>query len=966
MAKSGSFMEGVEGSRSSRRVLAACCLIVGCIAASGEAADTSGELHGVVVDAEGVGLPGARVSLSSEVLIGGVHEQITGDDGEFGFRVLPPGSYLVLAELGGFVPVETQTVVSLNRRTDLSIELSPSRFEDEITVEVVAEPVQMDFTRIHVGETFNQEFLEVAAIGIDGRSVLGIIGKEAGVEGGARPRIMGSTYSENVFLVDGLNTTDPVLGTAYLEINFDALQEIAVHTGGFEAEYGQALGGVINAVTKSGGNRVTGSVDLRYRDPNLAEGGEYFDPDRDPTSQFVGSATIGGPILKDRLWYFASLLGSNIQTTRYLAVLTEERRLADGLAKLTWQAAPNHRVSAKGMLSDLSVSNDGANQFIASDAGQRFVSRLGIVQTNLNSVLTDSLLLDVQLGLTTARVEYEPMHGDHETPAVLNWTDGMLSQSSRFVSWNDIGTLQIRTALTALLSGASGDHELKGGLEFRDMNADVASRQTGDVFLTVMTYNDDPTSIGYGHFDEDGDGFTDALAWFSEPEMGEPVHSDGISWSLFLQDEWRPTPSLTIKPGLRWDRVEYVNDQVRDIATLDSFQPRLGLAWDVTGRGRHVLRANIGRFMHPAALSIGLIADGRRFSFSEYYGYELWCNAGYCSHEFLENLFGPPIVRVDDEGDEHLYYLDQIFWSTPFESIESLGIGTLDTPHADQFMIGTEHRLWKNGTLEFYYLNKKTRGLIEDTCRMNTWFWGDGEPPVFDDPSTHNHIDECDGYVLANASELKRDYEAAVVKIESRGRRLQLFANYTLSYSKGSTEATADWAFSTFEYDLFPRDFMNLYGYLSDDRRHRVKVYGYVLLPWNFNIGFDARWASAPALDFTLACGSIFGAPGGRLADLGITTEYWEQVCAGALYGDVLFEPRGSRRGEPNYQLDLQIAKGFSLGATDLQLFLTVLNVLSSEQPVEYETGALEVLPWGTPLEYQLPRRWEIGVRFEF
>ena len=252
---------------------------------SGEAADTTGELHGVVVDSEGIGLSGVRVALSSEVLIGGVHEKTTGDDGRFNFRTLPPGSYLIRAELEGLGRSRlrrwcssTAAPISASRWPRLAFRTrSPSRWPPQ--------PVQMDITRVHVGETYNQEFLEVAAIGIDGRSVLGIIGKEAGVEGGARPRIMGSTYSENVFLIDGLNTTDPVLGTAYLEINFDALQEIAVHTGGFEAEYGHALGGVINAVTKSGGNSVTGTVDLRYRDPNLAESGEYFDPDRDPTSQ---------------------------------------------------------------------------------------------------------------------------------------------------------------------------------------------------------------------------------------------------------------------------------------------------------------------------------------------------------------------------------------------------------------------------------------------------------------------------------------------------------------------------------------------------------------------------------------------------------------------------------------------------------------------------------------------------------
>jgi hypothetical protein len=959
-------MEGVGRSNAFSHVLTACCLIVGLIAASSEAADTTGELHGVVVDAYGVELPGVGVALSSAVLIGGVYERTTGNDGGFSFRLLPPGSYLIRAELDGFIPVETETVVRLNRRTVLRIEMPSTRFEDEITVEVAADSVQMDITRVDVGQTYNQEFLEVAGIGINGRSVAGIIGKEAGVEGGARPRIMGSTYSENVILIDGLNTTDPILGTASLEINFDTLQEIAVHTGGFEAEYGHALGGVINAVTKSGGNSVTGTVDLRYRDPRLAESSDLFDPDRNPTSQFVGSATIGGPILRDRLWYFTSLLGSEAKTTRYLALLTERQRLIDGLGKLTWQAAPNHRVTAKGVYSSTSIDNNGAHQFIATDAGQRYESSISILQAGLNSVLTNSLLLDAQLGAISSEVDVGPMHGDPEIPSLVNWTTGMTSQSSGVVARNTIDSLQLRTNLTGLLSGGSGEHELKGGIEIRDMRAEVAWHQTGNALLTAMTY--DPTGVlpGYGHFDEDGDGLTDALALMMDPEAGAPVKSTGTAWGVFLQDEWRPTPRLTIKPGIRYDAVKYVNDGMRDIASLESFQPRLGLAWDITGRGRHVLRANAGRFMHPAALSISLVADGRRFGIGEYYGYELWCNAGYCNHDYLESLFGPPIVRIDDEGDEHLYYLDDQFWTTPFESIESLGIGELDTPRADQFMLGTEHRLWRDGTLELTYINKKTRGLIEDTCRMNTWFWGDGEPPVLEEPSTHNDVGDCDGYVLANAPGLKRDYEAFLVKLESRGRRLQIFANYTLSVSKGSTEATADYAFSTLEYDLFPRDFVNTYGYLSDDRRHRLKVYGYVLLPWNMNIGFDARWASGPALNRTIGCDRILTASSIRLGELGITRQYHRDYCAGARFGDVLFEPRGSRRGEPNYQLDLQLSKGFALGSTQLQLVLTVLNLLSSEQPVEYESGVLQVLPWGTPLEYQLPRRYEVGLRLEF
>ncbi|MEE4272281.1 MAG: TonB-dependent receptor [Thermoanaerobaculales bacterium] len=947
--------------------LLASILSVVVLIAPADAAETTGGIHGIVVDPEGTELAGAQLELSSEVLIGGVHRRQAGADGTFGFRSLPPGEYLVRAELEGYVPVETATTVRLNRRTDLRIEMPAAAFEGEITVEVPAEPVQMDLTRVHVGETFDREFLDVASIGMDGRSVVGIIGKEAGVQGGARPRIMGSTYSENVFLVDGLNTTDPLLGTISLEINFDALQEIEVYTGSFEAEYGQALGGVINAVTKSGGNRVSGTVDLRYRDENLAESGDYFDPDRDPTSSVVGSATIGGPVVKDRLWFFASLLGSERQLTRFLSLLTEKRTLVDALGKLTWQAAPNHRLTGKVVYSSAETDNLGAVQYIAEDAGERLEERVSFVQANLNSVLSDSLLLDVQLGATSSRFDMGPVHGDNDIEQVYNWTTGIVSGSSGIVAREVVESLQLRSSLTGLVDGASGNHEIKGGVEFREMRGESVWYRTGFGLLGAYVY--DPTGVrpGYGHYDEDGDGLTDTLALVQSPEASKPVEATGTSWSFFLQDDWRPTPRLTVKPGLRYDGVTYQNkEQKLDIATLGAFQPRLGVAWDLTGKGRHVLRANVGRYMHPAALSVGLIASGRRAGDGEYYGYELWCSAGLCDHDYLESLFGPPIVRIDPEGDEHIYYLDDVFWYEPFQSIESLGVGSLDTPRADQFMVGTEHRLWESGTLELIYLRKKTGGLIEDTCNVNSWMWGDGDPPLIDDPSTHNDVRDCQGYVLANAPDLERDYKAVMVKLESRGRRLQLFANYTWSVSEGSTEATADWAFSTFEYDLFPRDFLNIYGYLSDDQRHRVKIYGYVLLPWNFNLSFDARWASGIALDRTIDCGRILGAHHRDLEELGVTREYWYDVCAGANTGEVLFEPRGSRRGEETYQLDLQLAKGFGIGRAQAQVILTVTNVFSSEQPAAYEEGELEVLPWGTPLAYQQPRRWEVGLRLEF
>src|SRR5437763_435380 len=155
--------------------------------------------------------------------------------------------------------------------------------------------------------------------GTDGAPLPGVT-DQAGA--GGNPSVFGANLGQNSYQVDGLNTTDPVTHTFSLNFGFDAIQEIAIQTGGFEAEYGRAVGGIINVITKSGGNNFSGTADVRYTSDKLTEQGSRLRdvPAGETPTQLANDknlrdfrtlnpeASIGGPIVRDRVWFFGDAL----------------------------------------------------------------------------------------------------------------------------------------------------------------------------------------------------------------------------------------------------------------------------------------------------------------------------------------------------------------------------------------------------------------------------------------------------------------------------------------------------------------------------------------------------------------------------------------------------------------------------------------------------------------------------------
>ena len=221
----------------------------------------------------------------------------------------------------------------------------------------------------------------------------------------------------------------------------------------------------------------------------------------------------------------------------------------------------------------------------------------------------------------------------------------------------------------------------------------------------------------------------------------------------------------------------------------------------------------------------------------------------------------------------------------------------LEPSYTDTFIVGFEREL-----LPSHFIGAQLRRQSDARHSSKT--------PASRNYPTPTPDAGCSGFIIANLEEARRDYSAWILNFESRAvDRLHVLASYTNSDAKGYTESGWSASRPLNDFDLYPYHFVNRYGYLSYHRKHRVKVNGYVFLPWDFGVAFNGIW------------GSPFR----------WTPRQPARLVDPSLWGDIFLEPRGSREGAEWTQLDLQLTKGFTFGRVRLQLIGTVLNLFDSE-----------------------------------
>ena len=961
-------------------------LLAGLFGYGAAVAQTTGSIEGVVRDPAGGALLSADVLVSSPNLQG-ARTVKTGRDGRFWLPALPPGFYTVTAALSGFRPESKAVTVSLDAKSSLEFALEPA-ISEAVAVSGAA-PV-VDTTSTTGGTNYTSDV--IAHLPVD-RNYADIVRSNPAVDtdrGDTQGRalaltVYGATSAENLWIVDGINTTNSFVGLQGKAINNEFIQEVEVKTDGYGAEYGRALGGVVNVITKSGGNTFHGAAFLYYDESAVAAAPRITDDDMLEGESLMDSyrrmdfgADLGGFLLKDRLWFFGAydridfsgevspLMDTPLVTTEERFPVDETDNLYSG--KLTWNIVSTTTLVGT-VFGDPSTTSGAAGadprqgpsgRVIGSPAilnrdPSTWYSRRGLGGIDYGFRAThlagSTGLLSLQAGfhqdrnLLTApeavRTEDYTCEGGSPgnacvRPTVANFVTGGYGWFDGQKDHN----LSDRSQYRADFTFYAGNHELKTGADYQDAQSDMTYSLSGQQL--VEAFNEYGTTY-YRHTFSAISG--EDLTQLSDGRFRARLREVGA----FVQDSWRAAANLTINAGLRWDGEALQDyDGVTQLTLNDQWQPRLGVVWDPWNDGRTKVYASAGRFFFamPTVAMTWWFADV----------------TGVWTYNFDPDSLipDPDAARVsqDFEGNPEDAERGYVAW---------FGGGPAETPaddhlqetYQDEFTIGVERALDPTFIVGLKASYRRLGNAIEERCDFvdadgNLYCaivnpgsgkrYARGDAPTVAASGT--------GPATPPARRLYRGIE--LVARKSFGTRAWLQASYVHSSLEGNYDGAINEENAgpvpggNVDFD-FADLWHNAYGRLFLDRPHRFRFDGFGTGPWGFTLGLQFFVAS--------------GAPLNRLG-------YFDFYQAPLIYLD----PRGSVRRLPTlWDANLSLSCPLTFGPVTITLLAYVFNVFNNQIPLTRDnewttTPDPEVVndDYGKFTSRQAPRFFRAAVRVSF
>ena len=775
----------------------------------------TGELAGVVVDEAGDPLPGVRVIIQSPQMIGGTREVATGADGDFRFANLEPGGYTVTLSSPtkvGFV--ERDIYVGIDKHVDREYvmeQAAAAAVPGEKVIKVTATRPMVDTTRSAQGSSFTPEFTDRT---VTSRSYQGVALFTPGVSGGAaspgNPAIHGGTPQSNLYLLDGLNITDPVTQTFSTNFNFDAIGELQVLTGGLDAEYGATTGGVLNIVTKSGGDEfeLDGSVYWSPKELQLLDPGEIND-----SNTITANLSVGGPIIKKKLWFFMSgqYVDSVTTTPSNGSIFGDSYQIPPqrfnafyGLGKLKWQVTPWQKLSLLMQGDPTWITNERQDPTVHDAAErQRFQGGAQIVTTS-ETTLSESLFWKTQVGYGGSQLYVFPMQCDGDfADCALNSIPGHTNQGTGTSTVNDTALsddrryrLTAATSLSWFVQNLLGDHEIKLGLEAASTWNTTKSFAPGS-----RTFLDD----GVTGSDLTGAGNPYQVTIYDSP-LDKTVTSNVAS--VYLQDTWRIFKTLTLRPGLRFDSSRGYNDAVDggdEIFSFNNLSPRIGAAWDPIGDGKTVIRGGYFFYNETGLLTVPSFV-GRGLASTTY-------------------SFNPATGQYDkfersEGGDDAVSFKPG-----------------LRAPNMHEVTLGVQRELFDNAAISVDFTWRRRQNMFEDDETNVIW------NERGDDAVGFRNGEQRFIFSVGTPEEAGGQYLGLDVSFEKRlSDNWQVLANYTLSKLEGVSDDYISYAFDN------PTQREYEYGYLRDDQRHKLRATVSYDFPLGFQLGTTAIYESGRPL----------------------------------------------------------------------------------------------------------------------
>lgn len=740
---------------------------------------TTGNLLGVITDSSGNSISLTEITISGPSLIANIGT-VSNEIGYFQIRAIPPGQYRVeIKHLSYQVLIIENVDVRLGRTINMDqIILHPGTVDLEEVVVVWTKPA-LDPTSTTLGSYIDAQILNSLPIERDYKSVLTLLPQANASFYGDDANILGASGSDNVYYIDGMNVTDPYLASGGLTIPFNFIKGIDVKQGGYEAEFGNATGGIINVVTPSGSNEFKASAFSYFTGDALTskQKEDSISPrDIKDFTNYDFGLSFGGPIIKDKFWYFLAynsiFENQDIKVPGY-EPREDKKTIHAYAAKLNWIALNNTRF----MLSI--IGNQSMHNQVGYGTGIVGIPTMDL--RNIDPVLRNlkdngiNLALDVKKNtrsgmLFSGSLVYNNWNYKEEGQTDIGKTEPFYQDNvENFIS-GGYGQIQDinsqRISLKIKSEWGWKKHNFLGGIETEVMRLDQLTQCNDLGWL----------------FREDINFYTSIL-----------YRVDGVGMNIipgiFLQDSWQIFNKLRLNYGLRWN-AQFFRGPIEghSISISDQVQPRVGVIYNPGNSGKYKFTAHFGRYY--AQYPLFTVFDKIMPYDNSVFAYDTDPrNPGAAPIDTLLAFTSDPPPQIIDPGKLHGEFSDEIV--AGFEMLVARNL---------KFGIKGVFKNLKNGLANYY----------------------SGDGMIVGNPGSG---------LLEDLPAYKRKYAALELSFGTyETTRLNFFTSYVLSVNKGNYTGFFDQdngqidAPGNYMGLQVPEQVPNNYGYMPNDRRHVFKL----------------------------------------------------------------------------------------------------------------------------------------------
>lgn len=966
--------------------------------------------------------PGAKVVISSPET--GFERTVVVDaSGSFTAAKLPPGSYHVVSN-----GVARDINVAIGSGTGVNL-TSGTEAEPVNRVVISRSRSAIDVSSVESNTVFSAEQMAALPVARDVNAVAtlapGVLKGDPDLGAGNLPSFGGSSVAENAYFINGFDVTNIRTFLSYVTPPFDAIGAQQIKSGGYGAEFGRALGGVVSLVTKRGTNtwKAGGSIEwepnsLAARSPDVlnndylhqvANNEEIADnkylvfQHANNEDQLKYNVFAGGPIVKDKLFIFALLEGKRNTADIFQQNKSYERSdtQPNGIIKLDYTPNDNHRFEFTGLSTKRKIEytdypvNDPDRQYLTAHTGTPEKSTLKgggyALIGKYTGYLTDNFTLSTTVGKVLDKVDKTTgaRTSADECPTVYDAAVNLLG------CWKEPFAAGVRDPAAPddkderkayRIDGEYtwGDHTIRGGIDNQKFTSTAAgsSAYSGGVYWRYLVANASGTVNGVVGAVAPGGSYVRKRTSLS---TSGAFGTDNEAY--YIEDSWKVNRNWLLYGGLRWESFDNKNSDGQSFVKANNqFAPRFGFSWDVNGNSTMKVFGNIGRYFIPVAVNTNIRATRGELSTESFYTYT-----------------GMDPVTAAPTG-----LSAPIGTSTANGNIEPPNSATVASTNMkpmsqDEVIAGAQWQIVKGWDFGVRGVYRKVQNGMDDYCSHLG----------FEKWAADNHYDNFDSSTMATCimlnpgadvtlqMDLNNDGKLVTATVPSSYIGLAKYTrnykaleftldrpfdnqwgvnlSYVLSYAKGTAEGYVNSVINQEDAGVsqdfdFPSLTSGSDGYLPNDRRHVFKAYGLYQLTEKLRVGFNASVASGRPI-------SCIGYVPYYAPDYSDAIQY---TTASSYYcvndeGKSELHQRGTFGRTPwTTTLDMNLAYITKTGPGKLTLQLDVFNILNRRTVSEVneqrdysrgtvtETEGKSSLTWLQPTSFQSPRSVRFTARYEF